>query len=106
MSRELKGFQSGLHLSDACADRVKIGDLVQISVVVDDPIGLVLTAPALSPDCMPGGEAYPNETYYTVVVLTPWGPEAFATDEIEVVAPGTKSKLSGVFWDRPLDRPL
>ncbi len=64
---------------------MKIGDLVV------DPLGetaILLSEPSLSEDCMPGGEGYPNETYYVVDVwLTKFGcVESWVTDDFEVFA--------------------
>jgi hypothetical protein len=58
---------------------VKVGDLIRLN----GDVGVVLTEPHLSADCEPGGEAYPNETYYLMDVFLPWGTETVATDECE-----------------------
>jgi len=49
---------------------VKVGDLVE---VMFEGVGLVMTEPELSADCLPGGEAYPHEHYYLVDILFPHG---------------------------------
>ena len=64
---------------------MKIGDLIV------DPLGeaaILLSEPSLSEDCMPGGEGYPDETYYVVDVwLTEFGcVESWITDDCEVLS--------------------
>jgi hypothetical protein len=49
---------------------MKVGDLVE---VLFEGVGVVMTEPWLSADCLPGGEAYPHEHYYLVDVLYPHG---------------------------------
>tara|TARA_Y100000593_G_scaffold19314_1_gene38471 strand:+ start:2390 stop:2596 length:207 start_codon:yes stop_codon:yes gene_type:complete len=63
---------------------MKVGDLVQDC---DGAQALVLTEPRLSEDCMPGGDGWPNETYYTVdVLVTETGcQDSWCTDEMEIV---------------------
>ena len=64
---------------------MKIGDLVL------DPFGdtaILLSEPCLSEDCMPGGEYYPDATYYEAVVfLTSFGcKDVWITDDVEVIS--------------------
>jgi hypothetical protein len=64
---------------------VKIGDLVL------DPFGdtaILLSEPHLSEDCMPGGEYYPDATYYEATVfLTEFGcKDVWITDDVEVIS--------------------
>jgi len=58
---------------------VKIGDLVE---VLYEGVGLVMTEPELSADCLPGGEAYPHEYYHLVDVLYPHGLISTDCDDI------------------------
>ena len=62
---------------------MKTGDLVRCSW--EDTLGIVLARPRISNDCLPGGEGYPNEEYYCVRVLGPFGIEDWFTDDCEVV---------------------
>lgn len=62
---------------------MRIGDLVRDMCGL---VGLVLTEPALSEDCKPGGEAYPNEEYYLMDVQFPKWVESVATDEVEIIS--------------------
>ena len=64
---------------------MKIGDMV---VDCYGSTALILTEPHLSEDCMPGGEGYPNETYYLVdVLVTEFGcKDSWATDELEIIS--------------------
>ena len=50
---------------------MKIGDLVE--VLYEHDLGLVMSDPELSADCLPGGDAYPYEHYYLLDVLFPRG---------------------------------
>tara|TARA_R110000851_G_scaffold29004_1_gene80410 strand:+ start:103 stop:306 length:204 start_codon:yes stop_codon:yes gene_type:complete len=50
---------------------MKVGDLVE--VLYEHDLGLVMSEPELSKDCLPGGEAYPHEHYYLVDILYPHG---------------------------------
>ena len=62
---------------------MRIGDLIVDS---DGQLGIILTEPALSEDCKPGGEAYPNEEYYLMDVQFPKWVESVATDEVEIIS--------------------
>ena len=62
---------------------MKIGDLI---VDRDGQLGLILTAPWLSEDCTPYGEAYPNEEYYLIEVQFATWREPVATDEVEIIS--------------------
>ena len=67
---------------------MKVGDLVvsiDNGVHYAEGIGVVMEPPRLSEDCFPGGEAYPDETYYIVKVLWPTGIEEVFEDDCEVV---------------------
>jgi len=67
---------------------MKVGDLVlslPILAEVTGGIGIVVEPPRLSEDCFPGGEAYPDETYYIVKVLWPTGIEEIFEDDCEVI---------------------
>ena len=64
---------------------MRIGDLVL------DPFGdtaILLSEPHLSEDCMPGGEYYPDATYYEATVfLTEFGcKDVWITDDVEVIS--------------------
>ena len=59
------------------------GDLI---VDRDGQLGIILTEPRLSEDCMPGGEGYPNEEYYLIDVQFPTWIEPVATDEVEIIS--------------------
>ena len=64
---------------------MKIGDLVL------DPFGdtaILLSEPRLSEDCMPGGDYYPDETYYVAdVYLTEFGcKDVWITDDLEIIS--------------------
>ena len=48
---------------------MKVGDLVE---VLFEGVGLVMTEPELSADCLPGGDAE-HEHYYLLDVLYPHG---------------------------------
>jgi len=62
---------------------MKIGDLI---LTRDGELGVILTEPRLSEDCMPGGEGYPNEEYYLIDVQFPTWIEPLATDEVEIIS--------------------
>ena len=67
---------------------MKVGDLVvsiDNGVYYAEGVGVVMEPPRLSEDCFPGGEAYPDETYYIVKVLWPTGIEEVFEDDCEVV---------------------
>jgi len=67
---------------------MKVGDLVvsiDNGVHYAEGVGVVMEPPRLSEDCFPGGEAYPDETYYIVKVLWPTGIEEVFEDDCEVV---------------------
>ena len=49
---------------------MKVGDLVE---VLFEGVGIVMSEPELSADCLPGGEAYPHEHYYLLDVFYPHG---------------------------------
>ena len=66
---------------------MKVGDLVE---VMHEGIGLVITEPELSADCLPGGEAYPHEHYYLVDVLYPHG--LISTDCDDVIRVVSESR--------------
>jgi len=59
---------------------MKVGDLVE--VLYEHELGLVMTEPELSKDCLPGGEAYPHEHYYLLDVLFPRGLVSTVYDDI------------------------
>jgi hypothetical protein len=62
---------------------MKIGDLVFVDGY---EVGVVMSEPKLSEDCMPGGDAYPNETYYLIsVLLQSGGLESFEEEDLELV---------------------
>tara|TARA_Y100000310_G_C20132917_1_gene556689 strand:+ start:333 stop:533 length:201 start_codon:yes stop_codon:yes gene_type:complete len=62
---------------------VKVGDLVFVDGC---EVGIVLSEPRLSEDCLPGGDAYPSEHYYLVDVLTQGGDlECFEPEDLELV---------------------
>ena len=67
------------------------GRVMHIGDLVLDPFGdtaILLSEPHLSEDCMPGGEGYPNETYYVAdVLLTEFGcKDVWITDDVEVIS--------------------
>ena len=64
---------------------MKVGDLV-LDLFGDTAI--LLSESRLSEDCMPGGEAYPDETYYIAdVYLTEFGSrDVWITDDIEIIS--------------------
>jgi hypothetical protein len=65
---------------------MKVGDLVMADGCT---AGIVMSEPRLSEDCLPGGDAYPNETYYYVSVLTQSGVlEDFEEEDLEVINEG------------------
>lgn len=59
------------------------GDLI---LTRDGELGVILTEPRLSEDCMPGGEGYPHEEYYLIDVQFPTWIEPLATDEVEIIS--------------------
>ena len=65
---------------------MKVGDLVRAGSLVPRNIGIIISDPRLSADCEPGGEAYPNESYYLVEVS--FGDEIATcfVDELEVIS--------------------
>ena len=62
---------------------MQVGDLI---VDRDGQLGIILTEPRLSEDCMPGGEGYPNEEYYLIDVQFSKWVELVATDEVEIIS--------------------
>ena len=62
---------------------MKVGDLVFVDGY---EVGIVMSKPRLSEDCLPGGEAYPYEHYYLVDVLTQSGDlDCFEPEDLELV---------------------
>jgi len=62
---------------------MKIGDLVFVDGY---EVGVVMSEPRLSEDCLPGGEAYPYEHYYLVEVVTQsGGSESYEEEDLEPV---------------------
>ena len=62
---------------------MKIGDLVFVDGY---EVGIVMSEPRLSEDCLPGGEAYPYEHYYLVEVVTQSGGlEKYEEEDLEPV---------------------
>ena len=62
---------------------MKIGDLVFVDGY---EVGIIMSYPRLSEDCLPGGDAYPNETYYYISVLLQSGAlEDFEEEDLELV---------------------
>tara|TARA_Y100000310_G_scaffold76827_1_gene73304 strand:+ start:224 stop:424 length:201 start_codon:yes stop_codon:yes gene_type:complete len=65
---------------------VKVGDLVFVDGY---EAGIVMAEPRVSADCLPGGEAYPNEWYRMVRVLTQSGElEDFEEEDVQVINEG------------------
>ena len=63
---------------------MKIGDLVFVDGY---EVGIVMSEPRLSEDCLPGGEAYPYEHYYLVEVVTQSGDlESYDEEDLEPVS--------------------
>jgi hypothetical protein len=62
---------------------MKIGDLVFVDGY---EVGIIMSEPRLSEDCLPGGDAYPNERYHLVSVLLQSGDlENFDEEDVELV---------------------
>jgi hypothetical protein len=62
---------------------MKIGDLVFVDGY---EVGVIMAAPRISEDCLPGGDAYPNEWYrYISVLLQSGGLEDFEEEDLELV---------------------
>ena len=67
---------------------MKVGDLiapVYNGAFYAEGVGIVLEEPSLSADCMPGGEGYPNETYYTLRALFADGIHEIFEEDCEVI---------------------
>jgi len=63
---------------------MKIGDLVFVDGY---EVGIIMSEPQLSRDCLPGGEAYPYEHYYLVEVVTQGGGlESYEEEDLELVS--------------------
>ena len=63
---------------------MKVGDLVFIDGY---EVGIVMSGPRLSEDCMPGGGAYPHEHYYLVDVMPQSGClESYEEEDLEVIS--------------------
>jgi len=63
---------------------VKVGDLVFVDGY---EVGIVISEPRLSDDCLPGGEAYPNEWYRYVEVLTQSGElDEYEEEDLQVIS--------------------
>ena len=62
---------------------MQIGDLI---LTRDGELGVILTEPRLSEDCMPGYPVPPSEEYYLIDVQFPKWIESVATDEVELIS--------------------
>ena len=63
---------------------MKVGDLVFIDGY---EVGIIMSEPRLSKDCLPGGDAYPYEHYYLVEVVTQSGGlENYEEEDLELVS--------------------